>query len=121
MLEILRHQRLVPELLQHLPEYSPRPRCYFGQWYFHPPDSFEFLNQLGSDFTDFFAAKNFNWRCLAGAQVFTIGGLHASDYNDEIARIVSGNYLDHNVTGRVNRVVCNYRINGLVTLPDHCC
>ena len=86
----------------------PAPVVILDNGIFIAPDSVEFLNQLGSDFTDFFAAKNFNWQCLAGAQVLTIGGLPASDYIDEIARTVSGNYLDHNV--RVNSVVSSYRI-----------
>lgn len=72
------------------------------------PDSVELLNQLGSEFTDFFAAKSFNRTRLAGARVITIGGLPASDYIDEIARTVSGNFLDHNV--RVNSVVSSYQI-----------
>ena len=40
--------------------------------------------------------------------MLTIGGLPAFDYIDEIARTVSGNYLDHNV--RVNSVVSSYWI-----------
>ncbi|KAH9077636.1 hypothetical protein EDB83DRAFT_2514350 [Lactarius deliciosus] len=50
----------------------------------------------------------FNWQRLAGAKVLTIGGLPASVYIDNIARTVSGNYLDHNI--RVNSVVSSYRI-----------
>ena len=38
--------------------------------------------------------------------MLTIGGLPASDYIDEIARTVSGNFLDHNI--RVNSVVSSY-------------
>ncbi len=75
---------------------------------FIAPDSVEFLNQLGSGFTGFFAAKKFNWQRLAGARVLTIGGLPASLYIDSIAHTVSGNYLDHNI--RVNSVVSSYRI-----------
>ncbi|KAH9169339.1 hypothetical protein EDB89DRAFT_2073032 [Lactarius sanguifluus] len=65
-------------------------------------------DQFGTNFTDFFAAKKFNWQRLAGARVLTIGGLPASDYIDEIARTVSGNFLDHNIG--VNSVVSSYRI-----------
>ena len=88
----------------------PAPVVILDNGIFIAPDSVEFLNQLGSNFTDFFAAKKFDWKRLAGARVLTIGGLPASDYIDEIARTVSGNYLDHNV--RVNSVVSSYRIAG---------
>lgn len=86
----------------------PAPVVMFNDSIFIAPDSVEFLNQLGPDFTGFFAAKNFNWVRLAGARVITIEGVLAVDYIDEIARTVSGNYLDHNV--RVNSVLSSYRI-----------
>jgi len=86
----------------------PAPVVILDNGVFIAPDSVEFLNQLGSNFTDFFAAKKFNWQRLAGAKVLTIGGLPAFDYIDKIARTVSGNYLDHNI--RVNSVVSSYRI-----------
>ncbi len=86
----------------------PAPVVILDNGVFIAPDSVEFLNQLGSNFTDFFAAKKFNWQRLAGAKVLTIGGLPAFDYIDKIARTVSGNFLDHNI--RVNSVVSNYRI-----------
>ena len=86
----------------------PAPVVILDNGIFIAPDSVEFLNQFGSNFTDFFAAKKFNWERLAGARVLTIDGLPASDYIDEIARVVSGNYLDHNL--RVNSVVSSYRI-----------
>ncbi|KAN0139282.1 hypothetical protein V8E53_002783 [Lactarius tabidus] len=89
-------------------QHSACTRCHLDNGIFIAPDSVELLNQLGSEFTDNFAAKNFNWQRLAGARVLTIGGLPASDYIDEIARTVSGNVLDHNV--RVNSVVSSYRI-----------
>ncbi|KAI9438202.1 hypothetical protein H4582DRAFT_2076809 [Lactarius indigo] len=47
---------------------------------FVAPDSVEFLNRFGPNFTHFFAAKKFNWKQLAGAKVFTIGGLPVSEY-----------------------------------------
>ena len=105
---------LEPELLQHLPEHSACTRRHFGQWHIHRLDSIELLNQLGSQLTDFFAAKNFNRQRLAGAQVLTIGGLPASDYIDEIARTVSGNFLDHHV--RVDSVFSSYRIVNTTSL-----
>ena len=86
----------------------PAPVVILDDGIFIAPHSVEFLNQFGSNFTDYFAAKNFNWQRLAGAQVLTIGGLPASDYIDKIASTVSGNFLDHNV--RVNSVVSSYRI-----------
>ncbi|KAF8267502.1 hypothetical protein EI94DRAFT_1580944 [Lactarius quietus] len=73
------------------------------------PDAVDLLNSFGSNFTDFFAAKQFNWERLAGARVHSIGGLSVSDYLDEVARNSSGNYLDHNV--RLNSVVSSYLIN----------
>jgi len=84
----------------------PAPVVILDNGIFIAPNSVGLLNQLGSDFTDFFAAKKFNWQRLAGAKVLTIGGLPAFDYIDKIARTVSGNYLDHNI--RVNSVVSGY-------------
>jgi hypothetical protein len=86
----------------------PAPVLILDSGIFIAPHSVEFLSQIGSNFTDFFVTKNFNWQRLAGARVLTIGGLPASDYIDEIARTVSGNFLDHNV--RVNSVVSSYWI-----------
>jgi hypothetical protein len=86
----------------------PAPVVILDSGIFIAPHSVEFLSQIGSNFTDFFVTKNFNWQRLAGARVLTIGGLPASDYIDEIARTVSGNFLDHNV--RVNSVVSSYWI-----------
>lgn len=77
---------------------------------FIAPDSVEFLEQLGSNFTDFFDNLGFDWRRLAGAKVLEIGGMDAFDYIDLIAHNVSGNYLDHGV--RVNSVISSYRIQG---------
>ena len=86
----------------------PAPVVILDNGIFIAPHSVEFLSQFGPNFTDFFAAKNFNWQRLAGARVLTIGGLPASDYINKIARTVSGNFLDHNV--RVNSVVSSYWI-----------
>ena len=55
------------------------------------------------------AEKGFDWKRLAGAKVINIGGRPALQYIDEIARTVSGNFLDHNV--RVNSVVSSYWIS----------
>jgi hypothetical protein len=86
----------------------PAPVVILNNGIFIAPDSTELLNQIGPDFTDFFAAKNFNWKRLSGARVITIEGLPAADYIDKIARTVSGAYLDFNV--RVNSVVSSYWI-----------
>ena len=86
----------------------PAPVVILDNGIFIAPHSVEVLSQIGPNFTDFFAARNFNWQRLAGARVLTIGGLPASDYIDEIARTVSGNFLDHNI--RVNSVVSSYWI-----------
>ncbi|KAH9169340.1 hypothetical protein EDB89DRAFT_1908637 [Lactarius sanguifluus] len=102
------HTRWVPNCYNSYQNILPAPVVILDNGIFIAPDSVELLNQLGSGFTAFFAAKKFNWQRLAGARVLTIGGLPASAYMDNIARTVSGNYLDHNV--RVNSVVSSYRI-----------
>jgi hypothetical protein len=89
----------------------PAPVVILDNGIFIAPHSVEFLSQFGPNFTEFFAEKNFDWQHLAGARVLTIGGLPALDYIDEIARTVSGNFLDHNV--RVNSVVSSYRIHNI--------
>ncbi|KAH9077631.1 hypothetical protein EDB83DRAFT_2514346 [Lactarius deliciosus] len=102
------HTRWVPSCYNSYQNVLPAPVVILDKGIFIAPDSVELLNQLGSGFTAFFAAKKFNWQRLAGARVLTIGGLPASAYMSNIARTVSGNYLDHNV--RVNSVVSSYRI-----------
>ncbi|KAH8990803.1 hypothetical protein EDB92DRAFT_1946330 [Lactarius akahatsu] len=102
------HTRWFPNCYNSYQNLLPAPVVILDKGIFIAPDSVEFLNQLGLEFTAFFAAKKFNWQRLAGAKVLTIGGLPASVYIDNIARTVSGNYLDHNV--RVNSVVSSYRI-----------
>jgi len=87
----------------------PTPVVILDKGVFIAPDSVELLNQLGKNFTGFLAAKRFDWKRLAGAKVIKIGGLPALQYIDEIARTVSGNFLDHNV--RVNSVVSSYLIS----------
>lgn len=66
------------------------------------PDSVEFISLLGDEYTDYFETINFDWKRLAGARVVSIGGQAPYDYVDEIAKTVSGNYLDHGI--RVNSV-----------------
>ncbi|KAH8986936.1 hypothetical protein EDB86DRAFT_2206928 [Lactarius hatsudake] len=102
------HTRWFPNCYNSYQNLLPAPIVILDKGIFIAPDAVEFLNQLGPNFTAFFAAKQFNWQRLAGAKVLTIGGLPASVYIDNIARNVSGNYLDHNV--RVNSVVSSYRI-----------
>lgn len=77
---------------------------------FIAPDSVELINNIGPTYTSLLAAKGFDWERIAGAEVIKIGGLPVLDYIDQIAKTVSGNYLDHNV--RVNSVVSSYRIVG---------
>ncbi|TDL18401.1 hypothetical protein BD410DRAFT_500291 [Rickenella mellea] len=72
------------------------------------PDLIEFIDQLGTDFTDYFDTIKFNWKRLAGAKVVSIEGMNPYDYIDLIAKNVSGNYLDRGV--RANSVVSSYRI-----------
>ncbi|KAA1478510.1 hypothetical protein DENSPDRAFT_686430 [Dentipellis sp. KUC8613] len=76
---------------------------------FVAPDSVELLTLLGSNFTDFFDAIQFDWRRLAGAKVLEIEGMPAYDYVDVVAKTVSGNYLPHGP--RVNSVFSSYRID----------
>ncbi|KAI9438205.1 hypothetical protein H4582DRAFT_2148664 [Lactarius indigo] len=102
------HTRWLPDCYNSYQNVLPTPVVILDNGIFIAPDSVEFFSQLGTNFTDFFVAKKFNWQRLAGAKVLTIGGLPASDYIDEIARTVSGNYLDRNL--RVNSVVSSYRI-----------
>ncbi|SRR6266404_761152 len=87
----------------------PAPVVMLDEGIFIAHDSAELFEQLGSDFTGYFDAKNFNWKRLAGAKVIAIEGQPASDYIDEIARDISIGYLDHNL--RVNSVISSYQIN----------
>ncbi|KAF8270058.1 hypothetical protein EI94DRAFT_1771038 [Lactarius quietus] len=91
------HTRWFPECYNAYQNVLPAPVVILDNGIFIAPNSVDLLNQLGSNFTDYFAAKKFNWQRLAGARVISIGGLPAFDYIDEIARTVSGNFLDHNV------------------------
>ncbi|KAH9054676.1 hypothetical protein EDB87DRAFT_1428312 [Lactarius vividus] len=103
------HTRWLPNCYISYQNVLPAPVVILDNGIFIAPDSVELFSQLGTNFTDFFVAKKFDWQRLAGARVLTIGGLPASEYIDEIARTVSGNFLDHNI--RVNSVVSSYRIS----------
>ena len=87
----------------------PAPIVLLDTGVFIAPDSVELFNQLGDGFTGLLAAKGFDWKRLAGAEVIEIGGLPVRQYIDKIAHTVSGKYLDHNI--RVNSVVSSYRIS----------
>ncbi|KAI0705325.1 hypothetical protein C8Q76DRAFT_683057 [Earliella scabrosa] len=80
------------------------------QGVFVAPDSVEFVNLLGPEFTSFFDSIGFNWQRLAGAQILQIEGMDAFDYATFIAATQSGNYLDLGV--RVNSAFSSYRITG---------
>ena len=75
---------------------------------FVAPDSVEFINLLGTDYTSFFDSIGFDWKRLAGAKVLKIEGQDPYAYAKHIAATKSGNYLDHGV--RVNSVLSSYRI-----------
>ncbi|KAK7684903.1 hypothetical protein QCA50_011736, partial [Cerrena zonata] len=77
---------------------------------FVAPDSVEFVNLLGVNYTSHFDQIGFNFRRFAGAKVLSIEGQDPYAYADFIAKTASGNYLDHGV--RVNSVFSSYRISG---------
>jgi hypothetical protein len=91
----------------------PAPVVLLAEDVYVAPDSVELLSQFDQGFTRYFEEKGFDWKRLAGAKVINIEGVPAREYIDEIARIKSGNYLDHNV--RVNSVVSSYRLLDTVT------
>ena len=86
----------------------PAPVVLLGAGVFIAPDTDVLFNQLGQEFEDFFTAKGFDWRRLAGAKVVEIEGMPPRQYIDKVARTVSGNFLDHNI--RVNSVVTSYQM-----------
>jgi hypothetical protein len=86
----------------------PTPIVLLDEGVFIAPNTDVLFDQFGSDFADYFAAKGFDWKRLAGAKVLEIGGMPALDYIDQVARTQSGNFLDHNV--RVNSVVSSYQM-----------
>lgn len=73
------------------------------------PDSVEFLELIGDDYTGYFDSIGFDWKRLAGAQILSVNGKDPYDYVDEIASTISGNYLDHGI--RVNSVFSSYRVS----------
>ena len=92
----------------------PAPIVLLDDGVFIAPDSDVLFDQLGPDFADYFKARGFDWKRLAGAKVLEIGGLPALDYIDQVAHTASGNYLDHNI--RVNSVVSSYQVpNGTLS------
>ncbi|KAJ4491905.1 hypothetical protein C8J55DRAFT_502397 [Lentinula edodes] len=74
------------------------------------PDSVDFINLIGTSYTDLLEEMEFDWQRLSGAQITSIEGQDPYDYADFVADTVSGNYLDHGV--RVNSVFSSYRISG---------
>ncbi len=87
----------------------PAPIVLLDKGIFIAPDTDVLFDQLGSDFTDYLAAKGFDWKRLAGAKVLRISGYSARDYIDKVAHTDSGNFLDHNV--RVNSVISSYQLS----------
>jgi len=75
---------------------------------FIAPDSDVLFDGFGKDFADYFTAKGFDWKRLAGAEVLEIDGLPVLEYIDQVARTASGDFLDHNI--RVNRVISSYQL-----------
>lgn len=76
------------------------------------PNAVEFLNQLGTEFTDHYESIGFNWQQYAGAKVLKIANLSAYAYVDQVASTYTGVYFDHGV--RVNSAFSSYRIaNGI--------
>lgn len=74
------------------------------------PDLVEFIQLLGTDYTDVLSSLNYNWQRLASARVLAIEDQDPYAYIDFVARTVSGNYLDHGI--RVNSVFSSYRVSG---------
>jgi hypothetical protein len=92
----------------------PAPIVLLNTGVFIAPDSNVLFDHLAPDFANYFEAKGFNWKRLAGAKVLEIGGLPVLDYIDQVAHTASGGYLDHNV--RVNSVVSSYSMpNGTLS------
>ncbi|KAH9955472.1 hypothetical protein BC827DRAFT_1271685 [Russula dissimulans] len=107
------HTRFFPSCYMTHQYILPAPVVLLAEDVYVAPDSVELLSQFDQGFTRYFEEKGFDWKRLAGAKVINIEGVPAREYIDEIARIKSGNYLDHNV--RVNSVVSSYRLLDTVT------
>ncbi|KAI0289964.1 hypothetical protein BC826DRAFT_1106720 [Russula brevipes] len=103
------HTRWIPDCYNTYQNILPAPIVLLGEGVFIAPNSDVLFDQLGSGFADYYRAKGFDWKRLAGARVLRIGGYPARDYIHKIARTESGNFLDHNV--RVNSVVSSYQIS----------
>lgn len=76
---------------------------------FVAPDSADFVNLVGSQYTAHLDQLGFDYKRYAGAKVLSIENQNAYDYVDYVARTASGNYLDHGI--RVNSVFSSYRIS----------
>ncbi|KAI9463968.1 hypothetical protein BJY52DRAFT_1401032 [Lactarius psammicola] len=104
------HTRWFPDCYTSYQNILPAPVVILDNGIFIAPDSVEYSStSLGRTLLTSSRQRNSTWRRLAGAKVLTIGGIPAFDYIDNIARTVSGNYLDHNI--RVNSAVSSYRIS----------
>lgn len=88
----------------------PAPIVLLDEGVFISPDSATLFDQIGPDFANYYKARGFDWKRLAGAKVVGIEGYSARDYIDKVARTDSGGFLDHNV--RVNSVVSSYQMTG---------
>ena len=79
------------------------------QGVFVAPDSVDFINLLGTEYTSYFDSIGFDWKRLAGARVLEIEGQEAYEYATFIAETQSGNFLDLGV--RINSAFSSYRIS----------
>ncbi|OCH94582.1 hypothetical protein OBBRIDRAFT_100132 [Obba rivulosa] len=108
------HTRWLPSCYQTFQNLLPAPVVTLEvngeQNVFIAPDSVEFINLVGTEYTDYFASIGFDWQRLAGARVLSIAGMDPYAYADLIADTETGNYLDHGV--RVNSCWSSYRISG---------
>lgn len=86
----------------------PAPIVLLDEGVFISPDSATLFDPFGPDFANYYKAKGFDWKRLAGAKVVRIGEYSARDYIDKVARTDSGGFLDHNV--RVNSAVSSYQM-----------
>jgi len=86
----------------------PAPIVLFGDEVYIVPDSDQLFDQFVPDFANYFEARGFDWKRLAGAKVVRIGDHSARDYIDNLSRTDSGKFLDHNI--RVNSVVSSYQL-----------
>ncbi|KAH7099194.1 hypothetical protein BKA62DRAFT_807097 [Auriculariales sp. MPI-PUGE-AT-0066] len=74
------------------------------------PDLVELVTLIGPSYLARLDTLKIDWKRLAGAKVLEINGKPAYKYVDYIAKVASGNYLDHGI--RINSVYSSYRIVG---------